>query len=144
MKRLYTPGSFTVSMKVMRVVPAGMLSLPLDAEAVATVLFALSMFATNELRTELNALSTWMPATSQLSVMSVEPTVRASSAAMVTTTPVCPGAIGSGLSTETVSVRGETVSAWLTCSTVGLPPSFSPELRMLLAASGVGHKPGFI
>jgi hypothetical protein len=135
MKRLYTPGSFAVSMKVMRVVPAGMLSLPLDAEAVATVLFALSMFAANELRTELNALSTWMPATSQLSVMSVEPTVRASSATMVTTTPVCPGTIGSGVSTETVSVG-------LTSSTVELPPSFSSELRVLLAASGAGHKPG--
>jgi hypothetical protein len=109
MKRLYTPGSFAVSRKVMRVVPAGMSSLPPDAEAVTTVRFALSMFEANELRTELTTLSTCMPATSQLSVMSVEPTVRGSSAAMVTTTPVCPGTIGSGVSTETVSVRGEAV-----------------------------------
>jgi hypothetical protein len=42
----------------MRVVPAGMLSVALVADAVVTVLFALLMFAVNELRTELAAVST--------------------------------------------------------------------------------------
>jgi hypothetical protein len=73
---------------------------------------------------------------SQFSVMSVEPTVRASFVAMVTTIPVCPAAIGPGVSTETVS-------AWLTCSTVEFTPSFRPELWMLVAASGAGHKSGY-
>jgi len=94
--------------------PAEMASLPLVAEAVGTVLFGLSMFAVNELRAELDAPSTWMPATSQLNVMSVEPTKRSSSAVMVTTTPICPGTIGPGVSTETVSIRG-------VCLAVGEP-----------------------
>jgi hypothetical protein len=88
MKRLYRPGSFAVSMKVMRGVPAGMLSLPPVAELVFTILFALSMLEPNPSRTELATLSTWMPSASQLSAMSVEPTERASSAMMVTTIPV--------------------------------------------------------
>ena len=70
---VHAVASFAVSSEGHEGVPAGMSSTTATrCGGGGHCLFALSMFAANELRTELNALSTWIPATSQLSVMSVE------------------------------------------------------------------------